>query len=31
MNFRRGEACPPLGRRLSRDISTGAYCIYEVA
>ena len=24
-----GEACPPLGRRLSRAITTGAYCTYE--
>jgi len=24
-----GEACPPLGRRLARSITTGAYCIYE--
>jgi tetratricopeptide (TPR) repeat protein len=23
------EACPPLGRRLSRAIRTGAYCLYE--
>jgi hypothetical protein len=24
-----GDACGPLGRRLSRAIRTGAYCTYE--
>ncbi len=23
------EACPRLGRRLSRDVRTGVYCVYE--
>ena len=23
------EACPPVGRRLSRAIRTGAYCLYD--